>query len=178
MRHIGVLVLTSTTFRLFTCSLLALLLVLPAAAGAATWVTIDPPGSLGTTVYGLNSSGDLVGSFDDNHGTHCFLLSGGVYTTIDVQDSSTTYCTGINDLGQLVGSYQDSKFVHHGFLLDGSTFTTLDPPGSLLTVTGHINNSTQIVGFYIDASHIHGFKWENGIYSVIDEPGQHLRRKS
>jgi len=151
------------------CTILCLAVFATTTASAATWATIDVPGALATTVYGLNSGGDLVGSYDDSQTTHCFRLSAGVYTTIDVPGSLTTYCTGINDLGQIAGSYQDAQFVHHGFLLDGATFTTIDPPGSLLTVTGQINNSTQIAGFYIDATHIHGFKWDNGLFTVIDD---------
>jgi len=124
--------ITGTLFPALTISRLALLVVLvSSAASAANWSTIDPPGSAGLTkVYGLNSSGQLVGSFYDGHAIHGFLFSGG-YTTIDAPAAVMTVCTGINDSGQIAGYYWDSSFVSHGFLLDGSTFTTIDPPGSL-----------------------------------------------
>jgi len=65
-------------FSLTTLRLTLALLLATSAAGAATWTSIDPPGSSVTQVYGLNSSGELVGSVFENRQLHCFLLSGGV----------------------------------------------------------------------------------------------------
>ena len=45
---------------------------------------IDVPGaSAGTTAVGINNSGQIVGSFGDNTGTHGFLYNGGKFTVID-----------------------------------------------------------------------------------------------
>src|SRR5262249_18719156 len=51
--------------------------------------TIDPPGAgqgffEGSSANGINSSGEIVGSWTDaNFNSHGYLLSGGRYTTLD-----------------------------------------------------------------------------------------------
>jgi uncharacterized membrane protein len=75
---------------------------------------------------GINSRGDLVGtycddasscgsSFDSHHG---FLIRDRAFTTIDVVGASFTFAFGINDRGQIVGGYGDAQGTIHGFLLD------------------------------------------------------------
>jgi len=36
-----------------------------------------------TVAYGINNSGQIVGSYTNASGAHGFLLSGGTYTTLD-----------------------------------------------------------------------------------------------
>jgi len=51
-----------------------------------SFTTIDGPSAIGgTDPFGINASGQIVGSSFNRHG---FLLSGGTYTTID--DPSAT----------------------------------------------------------------------------------------
>src|SRR5690242_11841111 len=85
----------------------AALLLTVGTAGAATWTTIDVPGSFSTSVQGLNSSGEMVGYFSDGQTFHCFTLISGTFTTMDAPGSTATLCTGINDSGQISGYYTD-----------------------------------------------------------------------
>ena len=52
-----------------------------------------------TTAYGINSSGQIVGSYRDvvSGATHGFLYSGGTYTTLDVPSATLTEARAIND---------------------------------------------------------------------------------
>ena len=77
------------------------------------------PGSTSTAAFGINASGQIVGSYVDADGTkipHGFLLDNGSYTTLDPPGSTFTWAHGINDFGQIVGMYQDAGGTFHGFL--------------------------------------------------------------
>src|SRR5260370_21760732 len=81
-----------------------------------TFFTVDIPGSLSTTVFGINSNRDIVGAFETpfppefglsselrwNHG---FVLRDGNLTTIDAPQSILTQIRGINTQGDIVGAY-------------------------------------------------------------------------
>ena len=54
------------------------------AASAQTFSSIDYPGATLTIAYGVNRSGEIVGTYNDvSNVTHGFLLSGGTFTTVD-----------------------------------------------------------------------------------------------
>src|SRR5215470_4737854 len=92
---------------------LALLLTLglllgerPVAQGASfTFTPIDVPGATGTQAFGINPSGQIVGSYGDGTGTHGFLYDRGVFTPIDVPGAADTQAFGISPSGQIVGFY-------------------------------------------------------------------------
>jgi probable HAF family extracellular repeat protein len=88
-----------------------------------TYTTIDYPLVNDTRVFGINSAGDMVGTYKSGD-THGFLYTGGIFTTIDKPGALSTTPLGINDLGQIVGGYF-SGGVGHGFLDDAGTFTTI-----------------------------------------------------
>ena len=75
----------------------------PASAAAFTFTTIDVPGAApgSTQAGGINTSGQIVGSFVAGATTHGFLDTGGSFTTIDVPGASGagTVASGINDAG-------------------------------------------------------------------------------
>ena len=49
-----------------------------------TYTTLDDPlATNGTVAYGINATGQIVGSYTNVSGAHGFLLSGGTYTTLD-----------------------------------------------------------------------------------------------
>ncbi len=74
---------------------------------SGVYTTLDPPGSLATTVGGVNNSGVIVGTYlDGSNKTHGFLFSNGVFSNIDFPGASATEVNGINDQGQIVGSAQ------------------------------------------------------------------------
>ncbi len=141
------------------------------AIAQGTFTTIDYPGADSTSVFGVNSNGDLVGEYFDTAGQHGFLRSQGVFTTIDVPGTTSTGVTGINDLGQLVGV--DSA--GDGFIYDRNTqaFTILRYPGSQLTSPAGINNAGVIVGTIQQASPFtdNAFILQNGQFAVIAVKG-------
>jgi probable HAF family extracellular repeat protein len=135
-----------------------------------TYTTLDDPSAAsqagGTTAYGINNAGQIVGFYANAGGLDGFLLSGGTYTTIhDPLATRGTVAYGINTSGQIVGNYQNGiGSGSHGFLYNpnGGTYTTLDNSlGARGTLAFGINASGLIVGTYIDAnSRDHGFRYD------------------
>jgi probable HAF family extracellular repeat protein len=100
---------------------LVLTLVAPVRAQGREYTTIAPSGARASTAFGINSRGDVVGSFvDQNSVTHGFLLSKGEFTVIDFPGARGTIARGINPRGEIVGSYSlpgDPAVAARGFLL-------------------------------------------------------------
>lgn len=89
------------------------------ASTSGTYTTIDAPNSAhGTSVYGINDTGDPVGEYDTGSGhREGFLYHGGIYTTIDDPNAvHNTAAFGINGTGSIVGGYVDGANTAHGFL--------------------------------------------------------------
>src|SRR5260370_22504894 len=106
------------------CLLFALLALglLAGATGKAEadyiFTTVDFPGSAGTSAFGINNGGQIVGDYMDPVNPnllHGFLLSGGSYTNLD----RTVTASAINNLGQIVGGVGNS-----GYLYSARTYTT------------------------------------------------------
>jgi uncharacterized membrane protein len=74
-----------------------------------TYTTLDDPlATNGTVAWGINGTGQIVGTYNpDATHSHPFLYSAGTYTTLPDDSSATagTQPTGINDAGQIVGNY-------------------------------------------------------------------------
>lgn len=130
--------------------------------------TVDVPKALlspskapsGTSADGINSRGDIVGYYGDEHNAHGFLLRAGVFTTLDAPfGARSTSACGINDAGDVVGHYTDKGGETHGFLLRAGVYTKIDPPHAKnIVICNSINKQGQIVGYYLDtAFHCHGF---------------------
>jgi probable HAF family extracellular repeat protein len=123
---------------------------------------------------GINSSGQIVGSYDANSGgsnPQGYLYSGGTFTTIDVPGALETVLNGINDSGTIVGWYVDENSNSgsaQGLTYSGGTFTTLNFPEAVSTYTWGINNAGQIVGFYLDSSNVsHAFVYSGGVFAEL-----------
>jgi hypothetical protein len=71
------------------------------------YTIFDFPGDdMDTVAYGIDDSGDIVGSYYGRQiGQHGFILSEGVYTTIDPPDSHRTLALGINNSGVIAGMF-------------------------------------------------------------------------
>ncbi len=149
-------------------------------AQAFTFTTINVPLSTFTVAAGINSFGQIVGSFGDTSGVyHGFLRDKkGNLTTIDDPSAGSpsgqgTYAFGINDFGEIVGEYFDSSGVNHGYLRDiWGHFTTIDVPNSVSTTATGITLLGQIVGYSKDNIGIyHGFILDIwGTFTTIDDP--------
>ncbi len=73
------------------------------------------------TQAGIDSNGDIVGSYFNDSGPHGFLLKNGIYTDIDAPAAETlnagTEPAGINPEGDIVGFYTDSNGISAGLSL-------------------------------------------------------------
>jgi probable HAF family extracellular repeat protein len=121
------------------------------------YTTLDEPLSVGftTVATGINFTGQIVGYYHNNGGTHGFLLSGGTYTTLDDPLGADTVASGINSLGQIVGHYSNASG-NHGFLLTVGQYVTLDDPLATGSTNAHgINDAGQIVGDYLQPCRRH-----------------------
>ncbi len=109
------------------------------------FTTINVPGASGTAAAGINSLGQIVGSFADSTGRHGFLDTNGVFTKIDFPGTTFTEPFGINNSGQIVGAFDGS--IGHAFLDSNGVFSTINfPGGDFESVAKGINNAGQIVG--------------------------------
>jgi probable HAF family extracellular repeat protein len=166
--------------RALLSAVLALSVLLSSFAAALdasyTFTTIDAPHSISTAIYGINTGGQIVGSFRDaglpgspNRG---FLKDGTRFTTIDVPGAEWTEAHGINTAGQIVGTLSGAAGAVHSFLKDGATFTTIDAPGATQTLAFGINDDGRMVGFFNTATgETHGFVTDSTGFATIDVPG-------
>jgi hypothetical protein len=130
------------------------------------------PGSYrGTSPYGQNTAGAIVGNYIDAiNVSHVFLRApDGRFTTFEAPGAGSgagqgTWGSSINPAGRITGGYVDGNSVQHAFLrdLDGR-FTRLDAPGAGSgagqgTWGNSINPAGAITGYYVDANNVtHGF---------------------
>jgi hypothetical protein len=87
-------------------------------ASGALHFPIDPSGSVGTVLFGLNDRNWVVGRYADSSGaTHgLFFLPPNQFSTFDYPGSTFTSLNGINDQGVICGRYVDASGIAHGFL--------------------------------------------------------------
>jgi probable HAF family extracellular repeat protein len=144
-----------------------------------TFLPIDDPdaGAGGTSVFGINSPGVMVGNFGDTEGVvHGFVLSGGQFTTVTIAASAACELWGVNSRGTAVGDYYDDTFTFlHGFTRSAyGTITYLpDPvPGASSSARG-INSQGAVIGMFTtdNFATTHGYIYENGSFTVFDVPG-------
>jgi hypothetical protein len=158
---------------------------------------IGPNGTKqGTSAYGINASGEIVGGYKDSNSVqHGFVLVGSTYTTVDVADTGTcatdhgnpyggTTPWSIDAAGDLAGSYYDTSCAQHGFWYTASNkkITTFDAPGAdtspcpnsgpAHTVCGTLYASFDaagnMTGGYADsAGTVHGFLRPSATGTVI-----------
>ena len=104
---------------------LSALLLCGAGQAKAGYVTLDPPGSTITLVYGV-SGGNVVGSYYDSVGmSHGFLYDGSGFTTLDPPGSNYTVAQGVSG-ANVVGDYLDSAGFH-GFLYHADVSAVPEP---------------------------------------------------
>jgi uncharacterized membrane protein len=139
---------------------------------------IDVSGAKATTASGINTRGDVVGSYTDT-GTpprlHGFLLRDGHISTIDYPGAMFTALRGINSKGDIVGTAQFTPSLPggdvHGFVLRDGEFTSVQFPGHLNTVAVAITDRGEVVGCYHDKDTMgtmHGFIFADGQYTALD----------
>ena len=180
-------VASMSLLRSFTLALLLLLLCAPLMLAQSnsiitdahiTFTTIDVPGAGVTNVFGINSAGDMVGSYGAAFNTpgHGFLFSGGNFTFFDYPGAYSTQAFGINDSGLISGTafvLQNTAAV--GFLYDGTSFTTIRAPGKSGTLPRGINNAGTVVGGDgATLSATKGFELIGTRFKTISPPGDFI----
>src|SRR5881398_1285979 len=87
-------------------------------ANGALHFPIDPSGSVGTVLFGLNDRNWVVGRYADASGaTHgLFFVPPNQFSTFDYPGSTFTSLNGINDRGFICGRYVDASGIAHGIL--------------------------------------------------------------
>lgn len=171
-----------------------------------SYTTIDVPGAapktrglfefgagLGSSVYGANALGDVVGQYADKRGLgHGFRLRGGVYETIDPLGTSRlpggsggSSLVRITDDGTIAGNFYQRLGSHgpagsraRGFILRGNRFETVAVPQGVVTqVMGPSANgcATGIYFTLAQLTRLRGFTYCQGTYARIAHPeGQRL----
>lgn len=112
--------------------------------------TIDVPGAIATTPFGIGADGAVVGSFRDATGSHGFLLRSGTFTTIDYPGAAMTDVRGIAGDGTIAGSYRlpgEPAVNFHGFRrTPQGEFLKVDFPGHTSTIAQRILDDGTILG--------------------------------
>jgi len=87
-------------------------------ANGALHFPIDPTGSVGTVLFGLNERNWVVGRYADSSGvTHgLFFVPPSQFSTFDYPGSTFTSLNGINDQGLICGRYVDATGIAHGVI--------------------------------------------------------------
>jgi probable HAF family extracellular repeat protein len=150
----------------------------------ASFIPLNPPGSVRSQGGFLNAQGQVVGAYrTPDQKRHGFIWYKGTFSTFNVPNDHPLFGTvpqGINDRGDIVGSYVDVQGIRLGFLWRQGAYTTLRAPDAgngiapnhIATVALGTNNSGTVVGAYEDQKgQIHGFIWKNGGYTKVDVPG-------
>jgi probable HAF family extracellular repeat protein len=131
------------------------------SAGAAPYVYTELRSSGGTNLFGINTSGTVIGYSNANYPS--FIYADGTYTTLNypLANAYNTFAYGINDAGTVVGSYAIDN-VAHGFLYANGVFTTFDVPGALNTGLSGINDAGTLWGSYDS----HSFVDQGGVITT------------
>ncbi len=124
-----------------------------------TYTRIDPSGvNRYSGAYGINDSGEIVGSYENNNFLSVgFLDSNGTFTSISApnpNDNLVLY--GISDNGYMVGAISGYS-LFQSFIDENGAFTTISVPGATQTVVRGVNDSGDVVGYYTNSSGTYGF---------------------
>jgi hypothetical protein len=87
-------------------------------ANGALHFPIDPPGSVGTVLFGLNNRNWVVGRYADAAGvTHgLFFVPPDSFFTFDFPGSAFTSLNGISSQGFITGRFVDASGIAHGII--------------------------------------------------------------
>jgi hypothetical protein len=136
------------------------------ALSGGNMVAVNYPKAVQTWLYGMNSSGTVVGSYTTGVYAKGFRLANGTYKQIVYPNALNTVLESINDGGFIVGYYMDAT-MFHGITWQNGTFHKVDFPNARYgTVLNDVNKSGVIVGNY-SADFAYGFFYNNGAFTKI-----------
>jgi hypothetical protein len=140
-----------------------------------------------TYAYDLNNSDEVVGLYLTKSASgraveHGFLYNGSYQTLDDPLEgpNGQTELLRINNAGQIIGRFQTSvNSADTYFLYSGSTYVTISDPlaskQSGSTFVNGMNDAGTVVGSYVVNGISHGFVFDNGIYTTVDNPAGVLK---
>src|SRR5689334_5741861 len=85
------------------------------------------PGSVGTTGWAINDSGQVVGGYSDGTTGLAFLYSDGQYSTLGLTDWISSSAFGISNNGSVFGGYYDGS-ISADFVYSNGNYVTLADP--------------------------------------------------
>jgi hypothetical protein len=148
-------------------------------SGSTRTQIVDPnevgtgPGK-GTSCWGINNAGEIVGSYSAVTWGNGFTYSAGTYADVIVPSATAgTTAYGLNNMGQIVGSYADNTG-QYGFLytVSSGTYTSLTVPGATATLAVGINDSSIITFEWVNASFVFsGAVLKGSHYTILNVPG-------
>jgi probable HAF family extracellular repeat protein len=125
----------------------------------------------GTEAYGINSSGEVVGTgYLSGSNFHAFLYTGGKMTDIGPPGSLQASADAINNSSQIVGSYYLTSGGGGAFLYTSGKMTTLPVPAGASSVSAlAINDNGEIAGALYPSSGgaSHAARYVNGVWSDL-----------
>jgi probable HAF family extracellular repeat protein len=124
----------------------------------------------GTEAYGINNSGEVVGTgYLTSSNFHVFLYTGGKMTDIGPTGAYQATAQAINTSGQIVGSYSLNSGASGTFLYTHGKMTIVpNPAGSSEALGLAINDSGEIAGtLYPTSGGSHAAKFSNGVWTDL-----------
>ncbi len=125
----------------------------------------------GTEAYGINNSGEVVGTgYISASNFHAFLYSGGKMKDLGPSGAFQASAYAINTSGQIVGTYSLNSGASGTFLYTNGKMTMLpNPAGSGGGFGVAINDNGEIVGELFTATAVgsHAAKFSNGAWTDL-----------
>jgi probable HAF family extracellular repeat protein len=125
----------------------------------------------GTEAYGINNSGEVVGTgYLSPSKFHAFLYSGGEMIDIGPPGSFQASAAAIDNSGQIVGSYYLTSGTGGAFLYSRGKMTTLPVPTESSGVSAlAINDNGEIAGalYPSSGSAAHAARYANGVWTDL-----------
>jgi probable HAF family extracellular repeat protein len=125
----------------------------------------------GTEAYGINNSGEVVGTGYLTSGNfHAFLYSGGKMTDLGPAGAYQASAVAINNAGQIIGGYYLNSGTAGEFLITNGKMTTLPVPSDATAVSAFaINDNGEIAGaiFLKAGPPSHAARLVNGVWTDL-----------
>jgi len=125
----------------------------------------------GSEAYGVNNSGEVVGTgYLTDSNFHAFLYSGGKMTDIGPPGALQAAAVAINNFGQIIGGYYLTSGATGEFLITNGKLTTLPVPVGASAVSAFaINDNGEIVGtiFFSSGAPPHAAKFADGVWTDL-----------
>jgi len=125
----------------------------------------------GTEAWGINSSGEVVGTgYLTSSNFHAFLYSGGQMKDIGPPGAYQASAVAINTSGQIVGGYSLTSGGAGEFLYSDGKMTTLPVPAGSNGVSAFaINDNGEIAGaiFFSSGAPAHAAQFSNGVWTDL-----------